>query len=247
MAAPCPPWLKQAFIGWLGPERIWELYGGTERYGRCLIRGDEFLTHRGSVGRISGGAKVKAIREDGEDCAVGEVGELYFLPPGGVEPSHYIGAEARRTADGWFSIGDLGHLDAEGYVYLADRRTDLILRGGANIYPAEVEAALDEHPAVASSLVVGLPSEDMGARVHAIVQLKPDAPASLGDIHQFLLRRLTRYKLPESYEISGAPLRDDAGKARRTAVRAERLEWLKAGRPFQLRAADLPRPARAAT
>jgi bile acid-coenzyme A ligase len=240
MAAPCPPWLKQAFIGWLGPERIWELYGGTERYGRCIIGGAEWLSHQGSVGQAKGGGQIKAIRPDGSDCLPGEVGELHFFPPQGVVQSHYVGATDRGTPSGWFSLGDLGQVDEDGYVYLADRRTDLILRGGANIYPAEVEAALDEHPAVASSLVVGLPSEDMGARVHALVQLKPGAPASLADIHAFLTTRLTTYKLPESYEVADTALRDDAGKARRSAIRDERLRWLEEGRPFRTEARTLP-------
>lgn len=241
MAAACPAWLKQAWIDWLGAERIWELYGGTEGYGRTCIRGDDWLTHRGSVGRAAGGAQVRAFREDGQACATGEVGELYFLPEN-REPSHYVGAEAKRTADGWYSIGDLGSLDDEGYVYLADRRTDLIIRGGANIYPAEVEAVLDEHPAIGSSIVVGLPCDDLGARVHAILELRGDA-RDLRELPAFLASRLAKYKLPETYEVTSVALRDDAGKARRSALRDERIAWMGEGRPFRKAGAELGAPA----
>ena len=133
---------------------------------------------------------------------------------------HYIGAEPTRV-DGWESLGDLGWMDAEGYLYLADRRTDLILRGGANVYPAEVEAALDAHPRVRSSAVIGLPDEDLGQRVHAIV----DAPEGVTDAELLahLADRLVRYKIPQSFEYVAAPLRDDDGKVRRSALRDQRL------------------------
>jgi bile acid-coenzyme A ligase len=234
MAAPCPPWLKQAWINWLGPERIWEAYAGTEGFGVTAIRGDEWLRRPGSVGRILGSGKVKAVREDATDCATGEVGELYFLPADRSAPSHYLGAEVKGDAAGWLSIGDLGYLDADGYVFLTDRRTDLILRGGANVYPAEVEAAIEAHPAVASSIVVGLPCEEMGARVHAIVEAKAGAAIDKQALHEFLATQLAKYKLPESYELVSHPLRDEAGKVRRAALRDERVRWLKEGRTFKL-------------
>ena len=116
-------------------------------------------------------------------------------------------------------------MDEEGYVYLSDRRTDLILSGGANIYPAEVEAAIDEHPNVLSSLVVGIPDEDLGQRVHAIVQ--PDGEVTIDDLLVHLQERLVRYKIPRSFEFVDEPLRDDAGKARRTAVRDAAVERLR--------------------
>jgi len=234
MAAPCPRWLKQAWIEWLGPERIWEAYAGTEAFGVTAIRGDEWLRRPGSVGRIMPPARVKAIREDGADCAPGEIGELFFLPAAGAMPSHYLGADAKADGAGWLSIGDLGCLDAEGYVYLADRRTDLILRGGANVYPAEVEAAVEGHPAVASSIVVGLPCDEMGARVHAIVEPRAGAAIELQELHEFVTARLTKYKWPESYELVARPLRDEAGKVRRAALRDERVKWQQEGRAFKL-------------
>jgi bile acid-coenzyme A ligase len=149
MASPMPHWLKQAWIDWLGPERIWELYGGTERQGATIISGVEWLTHRGSVGRIQGEDQLKILNEQGEECRLGDVGEIFFRSAGGHGSTYYyLGAQPRAREGGWESIGDMGWMDEEGYVYLADRRSDLILRGGANIYPAEVEAALDAHPEI---------------------------------------------------------------------------------------------------
>ena len=155
-------------------------------------------------------------------CPRGEVGEIWMRRGEGAPPSYrYVGARAKSRPDGWESLGDMGRMDAEGYVYLSDRDTDMILVGGANVYPAEIEAALDEHPKVASSCVIGLPDEEYGNAVHAIVQaLEPLSDAELDD---FLRARLTRYKRPRSYEFVTTPLRGDDGKVRRTALRAERL------------------------
>ena len=143
MAAPMPPWLKEKWIEWLGPERIWELYGGTEAQGACVINGVEWLEHKGSVGKILDSSQLRIIGEDGNDVPTGETGEIYFLPNDGAGSTyHYLGADPKRRADGWESLGDIGRLDADGYLYLGDRLADMILRGGANIYPAEVEAAV---------------------------------------------------------------------------------------------------------
>ena len=139
-----------------------------------------------------------------------------------------------RRPDGWESLGDIGRLDADGYLYLGDRLADMIVRGGANIYPAEVEAAVTAHPDVRSCIVVGLPDPEFGQRVHAIVELDPgsDAQAIVG-MNDFLNDKLSRYKRPESYEIVGAPLRDDAGKVRRAFLRDERAAW-RQKRPFRI-------------
>jgi bile acid-coenzyme A ligase len=142
---------------------------------------------------------------------------------GREEPTYrYVGAEARTLPGGWESLGDIGWFDADGYLYLADRMQDMILVGGANVYPAEVEAALQEHPAVRSCAVIGLPDAEKGSRVHAIVE----ADAALldeDDLRAFLAERLATYKLPRTVELVDAPLRDEAGKVRRSALRAERL------------------------
>ena len=136
MAAACPMWLKEQWIGWLGPDVVWELYGGTETLGATVINGREWLAHKGSVGRLWMGSGLKIFAEDGSECAAGTFGEIYFCVGDGAN-YHYIGAEARRLGE-WQSFGDLGYLDVDGYLYLVDRRTDLIVSGGANVYPAEV-------------------------------------------------------------------------------------------------------------
>ena len=220
--APSPPWLKRAWIEWLGPERIWEAYGGTERIAGTMISGEEWLTHPGSVGRPTGGRRIRILDEEGKECPPGTVGEVYMMPPGGRGSTyHYVGSEARSTEDGWETLGDLGYVDEDGYLYLVDRKTDMIVTGGANVYPAEVEAALDAHPAVRSSAVIGLPDEDLGQRVHAIV----DAPDGVEEeaLREHVAERLVRYKIPRSFELVDAPLRDDAGKVRRQALRQERI------------------------
>ena len=223
MAAPCATWLKRAWIEWLGPDRIWETYGGTEAIGGTVIGGSEWLSHVGSVGRPYMG-ELKIIDETGRACEPGQVGQICFTSPEcGQSAYHYRGQEDAPQSD-IQSYGDMGWVDAEGFLYVADRRSDLILSGGANVYPAEVEAALDEHPAIASSVCVGLPDDDLGQRVHAILELQPggEAPGA-GELRSFLSERLAHYKLPFSYEVSALPLRNEAGKVRRSALRDERV------------------------
>ncbi|WP_332039936.1 AMP-binding protein [Parasphingorhabdus sp.] len=227
MASVCPVWLKQAWIDWFGPDRIFEVYGGTELMGFTFITGGEWLTHKGSVGRPPPGYQMRILDEQGKECAPGEVGEIYFLPAAGPNSSYeYIGAQA-KAVDGWQTYGDLGHVDAEGYLYIADRRTDMIVSGGANIFPAEVEAALDEHPDVQSSIVIGLPDGDLGQRAHAIVQIAgANAEKGADDLREFLSDKLARYKIPRTFEFTSKNLRDDAGKARRSQLREERVTHL---------------------
>jgi len=225
MAAPMPPWLKQAWIEWLGPERIFEFYGGTEGQGATIISGTEWLEHRGSVGRPVL-CEMRIRNEAGNDVEVGQIGEIFMRPIDGPGTTyHYLGAEARSAADGFESIGDFGWMDADGYLYLADRRTDMILSGGANIYPAEVEAALMEHSGVEAAVVIGLPHEDLGSVVHAIIKAHPEHAAALdvAGLSAFVGERLARYKTPRSYEFTTEVLRDDSGKVRRTGLRDERV------------------------
>jgi bile acid-coenzyme A ligase len=221
MAAPCPPWLKEAWIDWIGPEAIMELYAGTEAQSATIITGTEWLAHRGSVGKVAVG-EMAAFDEAGQQLPPGEIGEIYLRRPDELGPSYaYRGASARTLPGGWESLGDIGSFDEDGYLYLADRRTDMILVGGANIYPAEIEAALDEHPAVHSSAVVGLPHEELGATIHAIIH--PAEDVSEDALRAHLKDYLAPYKQPRTYEFVAAPVRDDAGKVRRTQLRDERI------------------------
>jgi bile acid-coenzyme A ligase len=224
VGAPCPPHIKRAWIEWLGPERLLELYGGTEGQAATLITGTEWLAHPGSVGRVDPD-HIRILDVDGEPLPPDQVGEVWLLPPG--RPTYrYIGAEARSREGGWESLGDLGWLDGDDYLYLADRMSDMVLVGGANVYPAEVENALSEHPAVVTSCVIGLPDDDLGNRLHAIVQVvdptAADAPAP-AELAAHLAARLAPYKVPRSFELTAEALRDDAGKMRRSSLRAARL------------------------
>ena len=165
--------------------------------GATVISGVEWLAHKGSVGKIGETSRLRIIGEDGNDVAPGETGEIYFLPNDGPGSTyHYLGAEPKRRPDGWESLGDIGRLDAEGYLYLGDRLADMILRGGANIYPAEVEAAVTAHPDVRSCVVVGLPDPELGQRIHAILELVETADASkvIDGMAGFLADRLSRYQ-----------------------------------------------------
>ncbi|GAC1654421.1 MAG: AMP-binding protein [Candidatus Dormibacteraceae bacterium] len=221
LAAPCPPWLKEAWIEWLGPDRIWELYGGTEQQVITVLDGREWLAHRGSVGRPVRDGRIRILNQDGQEVPTGEVGEVFLRRAEDAPLTYrYVGAEA-KSRDGWESLGDLGFVDGDGYLYLTDRLSDMILVGGANIYPAEVESALDEHPQVHSSCVIGLPDEELGNRVHAIVQV-PDS-VSDEELTAHLRERLTAYKIPRTFERTDQYLRDDAGKVRRSALRSARL------------------------
>ncbi|MBW0090732.1 AMP-binding protein [Pseudonocardia sp. KRD-184] len=219
VGAPCPEPVKRAWIDWLGPEKVVELYAGTESQAGCQIDGVEWLAHPGSVGRTTWG-EIRIGDEEARPLPVGEVGEVWMRYPPDAVPYRYLGAIA-RAHDGWETIGDLGHMDADGYLYLADRRSDLILVGGSNVYPAEVEAALADHPRVLSCCVIGLPDEDLGARVHALVQV--DGAVSDEDLRAHVAARLTANKVPRTWERVEGPLREDTGKVRRSALRAARL------------------------
>ena len=220
--APSPEWLKRAWIGWLGPERIFEAYGGSERIAGTQISGTEWLAHPGSVGRPTADRKIRILDAAGRDCEPGVVGEIYMMPKQGRGTTYrYIGAQPTVTADGWETLGDLGYLDRDGWLYLVDRKTDMIVSGGANVYPAEVEAVLDAHPAVRSSCVIGLPDDDLGQRLHALIDAT--APVTDDELREHVAKHLARYKVPRSFERVEEPLRDDAGKMRRSALRQARL------------------------
>lgn len=231
-AGPCPPWLKRRTIEYFGPEKIYELYGSTEggAAGSTVIRGDEWLEHPGSVGRpIIPGTVIKIGDEDGRELPTGEVGLVWVKPFGGPS-SHYRGATLRMVDD-FYAVGDLGSLDDDGYLYLADRRTDMVVSGGVNVYPAEVEAVLLEHPAVADVAVVGLPDEQWGQRVHAIVQIEDGVALDGAPLEAALetqcRENLAGYKVPRSWEVVGELPRDPSGKIRRGALRDERVEGIR--------------------
>jgi bile acid-coenzyme A ligase len=220
MASICPPPVKRAWIEMLGADAIWEIYGGTERIGSTLIGGAEWLQHPGSVGRPREGIEVRIIDEAGADLPPGAVGEIYFRRAGGPASTFlYIGADVRQHGD-WASFGDLGWLDADGYLFIADRRTDMVVSGGVNLYPAEIEAQIDALPGVLDSVVVGASHADMGQAVHAFVQMRVDAsPLTETQLIEALRERLAPHKLPRSVTFVSGPIRDESGKMRRSAWR----------------------------
>lgn len=224
-AAPCPPSVKRGWIEILGdPDKLWEYYGGTEMQAGTFIGGQDWLTHPGSIGRVAIG-RMKVVDTDGRECASGEIGELVMQSTNPDGAYRYRGS-LREERDGWDTIGDLGYVDDDGFYYLSDRRVDMFNVGGSKVYPAEVEAALSEHPSVLSCLVVGIPHADLGQVPHALIQLTPGTDTSSDDLRLFLHGRLVGYKVPRSMEFSDTPLRDDAGKARRSAVRDGVIERL---------------------
>ena len=202
---------------------MWELYGGTEGVAATIISDKEWLAHKGSVGVSTPNAEIEAFSADGQRAAARRDRRDLYAPEAGlcVDLSLCRAPRRARLEGGWESIGDIGWLDEDGYLYLADRRTDMILVGGANVYPAEVESAIDEHPLVQSSCVIGIPDDDLGSRIHAIVQPRDGLTQEVLEAH--LADRLVRYKRPRTIEFVSQPLRDDAGKVRRSQLREERI------------------------
>ncbi|WP_029149555.1 AMP-binding protein [Microbacterium indicum] len=217
MGSPCSPDLKRAFLAWLGPDRVDEVYAGSESNGLTHITGTEWLAHPGSVGRGIGGTVIAIRDERGADLPPGGVG-MIWMHRGDAPAYAYVGARSRRDADGWDSLADLGSLDAEGYLFVHDRADDLIDRGGERIAPAVVEAALESHSAVVEAAAFGVPDDDLGQAVHAVVRLG-DPAVTTDEIRAFAVRRLGN-RAPAVVHRAELPLRDEAGKIRRSALAA---------------------------
>jgi long-chain acyl-CoA synthetase len=213
-AAPVSVEVKEQMIDWLGPI-LAEFYAGSEGNGFCLIDSPAWLRHRGSVGKPIVG-EVHICSDDGRELPAGQIGTVWFS---GTRRFSYHNDPAKTAGayndKGWSTLGDMGSVDAEGYLYLADRRTDLILSGGVNIYPREIEDALALHPAVADIVVFGLPDEEMGQRVHAVVQ--PAVPGSgtpelAGELIEFCRARIAHYKAPRAVSFEDELPRLPSGK-----------------------------------
>ena len=176
-AAPCPPAVKRRILEVFPPSTVWEYYGMSEGMA-TVISPEEWVRKPGSVGRAFPGIDLKICDDSGTSLAAGETGLVFVSSVPDVPRFSYHNAP-EKTSEAWqgdyFSVGDLGWLDSDGYLFLADRRVDLILRGGVNIYPAEIEGALANNPDVVDSAVFGLPDEDLGQRVHAIIEQRPGA------------------------------------------------------------------------
>jgi long-chain acyl-CoA synthetase len=217
-AAPISPTTKRAMIDWWGP-RLYEYWGTSEGGTFTLIDSAEWLARPGSVGRALPGVEVFAADEDGRRLSAGEVGTLYCRTGDAARPFRYHGApektEASYLAPATFTMGDMGHVDSDGYVYLTDRATNMIISGGVNIYPAEVEHALADHPAVVDVAVFGVPDEEWGESVKAAVELRdgvaPSAELAL-ELIAFARERLASYKVPRTIDFEERLPRLDTGK-----------------------------------
>jgi acyl-CoA synthetase (AMP-forming)/AMP-acid ligase II len=220
-AAPCPIDVKQKMIDWWGPVLL-EYYAGSEGNGMCVIDSHTWAQRRGSVGQPAN-CKVHICDAAGTELGPNEVGTIWFESEG-VGFTYHNDPEKTASAyndRGWSTLGDLGHVDEDGFVYLSDRRSDLIISGGVNIYPREVEDVLVLHPAVADVAVIGLPDEEMGQRVHAVVQpADPDADeaALAEELRAFARERIAHFKAPTSVSIEAEFPRLPSGKVLRRVL-----------------------------
>ncbi|MCX4831227.1 AMP-binding protein [Streptomyces sp. NBC_01016] len=223
-AAPMPPALVHRWADLIGAERIVMAYGMTEGLGITALRADEWMTHQGSVGRPLRATELRILDADGKEVPVGGTGDIYLRSPR-YHGYEYLGDAPglKTTPDGFQTAGDVGYLDADGYLYLLDRRVDIIISGGANVFPAEVEAALIDHPAIADVVVIGLRDPDWGRRVHALIEPRdPAAPPTHEEVVAYARSRLAAYKLPKTTEFVDVMPRSAATKVNRGALVAAR-------------------------
>jgi hypothetical protein len=221
-AAPCPIDVKEKMIAWWGPI-IHEYYAGTEGNGFCYIGSADWLNHKGSVGKAVMG-ELRICNEEGDPLPPRQEGQVYFEngPPINYHNDPAKTAEAHREP-GMFTLGDVGYLDDEGYLFLSDRKIDMIISGGVNIYPAEIEGVLGGHPAVVDVAVFGVPDEEFGEQVKAALQLAdglawgPEVEASITALAR---EKLAGYKVPRSFDVVDTMPRSEAGKLLKRQLRA---------------------------
>jgi long-chain acyl-CoA synthetase len=213
-AAPCPIPVKEQMIAWWGP-KILEYYAGTEGNGFCAITAEEWLAHKGSVGRSLLGT-IHILDDDFAELPVGEAGTIYFEGGGPFEyhkdPSK---TASSRSPQGWSTLGDIGYVDAEGYLYLTDRKANMIISGGVNIYPQECENLLATHPKVADCAVFGVPNDEFGEEVKAVVQpvdMTAAGPALAEELMAFCRANLSHIKCPRSIDFEAELPRHPTGK-----------------------------------
>jgi long-chain acyl-CoA synthetase len=228
--APCPVDVKRRMIEWWGPI-ITESYSSTEGAGTS-VTSDEWLRRPGTVGRPSPGVVIKILNEDGSECPPGEQG-LVYMTPSLWEFEYHHDEEKTRAArrQDMFTVGDIGYLDDGGYLFLCDRQADTIISGGVNIYPAEVEATLLQHPAVRDVAVIGVPNAEWGEEVRAVVELHEPVqgtPDLEGELIGFCGDHIARFKCPRAVDFVDTLERDPNGKLRKGALRAR--YWPQEGR-----------------
>jgi long-chain acyl-CoA synthetase len=222
-AAPCPADVKTAMIKWLGPI-IYEFYAASELgMIATFCTSEEALSHPGTVGRPVEGAEIRILDDDGNERPAGQVGEIAMWIAG-TSPFTYHGNEEKRQGiqrGSLVTCGDVGFLDADGYLYLTDRKSDMAIVGGANVYPAEVEQVLVSMPGVLDCAVFGIPDEDLGEVLAAVVQRQPDATISGQDVVEWLATRVARMKVPRLVEFRDELPREDSGKLFKRRLKEE--------------------------
>jgi long-chain acyl-CoA synthetase len=228
-AAPCAPAVKRQMIEWWGPV-INEYYGATETGIVVWHDAEQALAKPGTVGRVVEGATMRIVDEQGHDVKQGEVGEIYLRGPHLAEFTYNNDdAKRREIALGdLVTVGDVGYQDADGYVFLCDRKRDMIISGGVNIYPAEIESALIQMPGVRDCAVFGIPDEEFGEQICAYVEPQAGAAIDAAAVRGYLGQHLARYKVPKAVEFSAALPREDSGKIFKRKLRNP--YWEKAGR-----------------
>ncbi len=226
-AAPCPHSLKERATAYFG-EVLWEFYGATETGFNLILRPEDQLRKPGSAGTPPDGQEILLLDDEGSAVPEGQPGELWVRNR--WLASYYNKPEAteRSTRNGFFSVGDVAYRDAEGYYYICDRKADMIISGGVNVYPAEVEACLHAHPAVLDVAVVGVPDDEWGESVKAVVALQPGAGAGEQELIDWCRGRIADYKRPRSVDFVAELPRDQAGKLLKRGIRAP--YWASAGR-----------------
>jgi acyl-CoA synthetase (AMP-forming)/AMP-acid ligase II len=240
-AAPVPYALKEEIVAKLGDGFLYEVYGSTELGVDTVLKPEDQLRKPGSCGKPYGGIEVRIVKDDGTTATPGDQGELFVRTTLAMDGYHRTteqlaelseeettaqrpegsGARSRPNEGMWKSVGDVAYVDDEGYVYICDRKKDMIISGGVNIYPAEIEAVLYAHPQVLDAAVFGVPDDEWGERVHAIVQAKPGEAIDLAELRAFAEPRLARYKQPRDYELRPELPRTDSGKLLKRLLRDE--------------------------
>ena len=220
--APCAPELKRAMIDWLGPV-VHETYASSEAGMVTVIDSHEALAKPGSAGRPIGPAQVRIYAENGSLCAPGQVGRIYVRQPAYADFTYRNHPEARQAVerDGLIGLGDLGYVDEDGYLFVCDRESDMVISGGVNIYPAEIEHQLMQYPGVADCAVFGVPDPEFGERLLGLVQPAPEVVLDVEDAMRWLSARIARYKVPRELQLRQALPRDDNGKIAKRRLRAE--------------------------
>ena len=221
-AAPVPYTLKQEIVAKLGDGFLYEVYGSTELGVDTVLKPEDQLRKPGSCGKPYGGIEIRIVTDDGGIAAPSEPGELFVRTTLAMDGYHRTEQQLTEL-DGtdWKSVGDVAYVDDEGFVHICDRKKDMIITGGVNIYPAEIEAVLYGHPQILDAAVFGIPDDEWGERVHAIVQAKPGETIDLAELRAFVDPQLAPYKRPRDYELRDLLPRTDSGKLLKRVLRDE--------------------------